>query len=208
MEKSNELRGKIDELRGKNNELEEKIKIEDLKNLADLDNFSLESKDEKELKQENEKLLDLVSSLTSELEKNKNETDFFLRENKSLQKEIQKIKKLTLAFENLKNANSEQTEAISTLKKELEYYKKRVYDDDSLFGANNIENENFEYKKQIDSLIIENSSLKQENKIFLENQKEKSEIIIEKEDKKSTELKKDILIDKLENFISKLEKKI
>ena len=202
------------------------------------ENFAQIEKNESELEIEKTKLLDLVTVLTDELEKSKVENEIsnkenseIIKENKLLQKEIQKINKITTAFENLKQINSEQIQTINDLKKELEYYKKRVYDDDSLFAPENLNllgAEELKYKKKIDSLNIEIAKLIKHNRELLnemsslqvKNASEEKNITenstsntvtAEKETKKENKknnTQQDVLVDKLDSFISKLEKKI
>jgi chromosome segregation ATPase len=142
---NNELSNKIENLEGLsisiNDGMSEDIFVvaNDLSNKSSDHNIS-------ELLTENERLLDIISDLNSQLASSKSgykciisDNNKLINENQSLQTELQKIDKLTSAFEKLQTTNVEQNETIKKLNEELKECKKRIYDENSLFAPSNIE---------------------------------------------------------------------
>ncbi|MPM54557.1 hypothetical protein SDC9_101335 [bioreactor metagenome] len=206
-----------------------------INSLENDEDFMRTEKKSSELILENNRLVDIISELNIELDKIKTENRNTIsqnielnKSNKSYQHDIQKIQKLTTAFENLKKNNEEQSATIANLKTELTHYKKRVYDENSLFAIDNFNVNNeieSKYKQQIEALNLEVKNIKDSNKELLsenlllkneiknindnlQNEQNRNHLVPEQNKNQQQDSEKDEIINKLESFISKLEKKL
>ncbi|MDR0927324.1 MAG: hypothetical protein LBO69_06110 [Ignavibacteria bacterium] len=186
-----ELRGEIERLNGLNEGLEQKVETLSVErysvDLYDDGNDFHSNNDASELLQENERLLELVTELNDRITASSTNYTELVAENERLEEEIgvlnndvAKVQKLYKGFDKLKEQSAEQADTIKNLQAEINEYKKRIYEEDSLFATENI--------KAVQAI---NNSVR----------------MVESVEKKVSN-ENEVLVHKLESFLSKLEEKL